>query len=116
MTWEDRDDEVTVPIRVPAHTKARDVAVVFDGRTALRVEVGTLAEGNRVVVDGELFQPISSKDDCGWSLEDLKDGGRNLVVEIEKAKTMRWLVLTRSDSQGPESQTIKGGPRTSPGR
>eukprot|EP01052_Picozoa_sp_SAG31_P034284 SAG31_NODE_3985_length_3685_cov_2.692694_4_plen_331_part_00 len=93
MSWVDGDGEVVVKVRVPKCTMARDVRADI-GKSRLKVQVATLpADTNKVVVDGELFQPVVV-DESSWSLESGKDF-RELVIELQKVRPMRWLVLTR---------------------
>lgn len=98
LSWADEGKEVSVRIRVPAGTKAKHVHCTFKEQW-LRVEVLTLAESERLVVDGKLFQEVEPGD-CTWCVEDggASDGGqRVLSLSLEKKTEMRWLMLTRTD-------------------
>ena len=87
--------EASVAGPVPAGTKAKHVRCTFRDEW-LKVEVNTLPEGSRTVIDGRLFQEIVPGD-CTWSLEDDKAGGRKLIIGLEKKVAMRWIMLCRPE-------------------
>ena len=94
----DDGGEVSVRIPVPAGKKAKNIVCTFRDQW-LRVEVLTRPEGERVVIDGKLFQEVNASD-CTWCVEDApvsEGGGRVLALSLEKKVTMRWLQLTRTD-------------------
>ncbi len=103
LTWVDGDkasgqeSTLTVSIRVPAGTKAKNLKVTIKEQW-LKVEVLTLSGAARVPIDGKLFQEVSAAD-CTWCVEDgpVAGGERILTISLEKATAMRWLLLTRSD-------------------
>lgn len=95
--WRQDDDEVTVEVDVPAGTRGKDVRCKI-GAQSLLLEVATLPEGERVLVDGTLFQRVVL-DESAWSVGDDK-GQRRLTVTLTKepavnGKAMRWLALLR---------------------
>lgn len=102
VEFADGSDEVTASVLVPAGTKAKHISFKLTDET-LRVEVHTLPEGKRVVIDGSLFQEVVAKD-SNWSLEDVAkapNGERKLQITLEKkavvggTRQARWLMLTR---------------------
>ena len=88
---------LTVNIRVPAGTKAKNLKVTIKEQS-LRVEVLTMQGPARVPIDGRLFQQVKAAE-CVWCVEDgpVAGGERVLTISLEKAQPMRWLLLTRTD-------------------
>jgi hypothetical protein len=103
LTWVDGDKAsgqqttLTVSIRVPAGTKAKNLKVTIKEQ-ALRVEVLTMQGPARVPIDGRLFQQVKAAE-CVWCVEDgpVAGGERVLIISLEKAQPMRWLLLLRND-------------------
>ena len=103
LTWVDGDKAsgqhttLTVSIRVPAGTKAKNLQVTIKEQS-LRVEVLTMQGPARVPIDGRLFQQVKAAE-CVWCVEDgpVAGGERVLTISLEKAQPMRWLLLTRTD-------------------
>ena len=103
LTWVDGDKAsgqqttLTVSIRVPAGTKAKNLKVTIKEQS-LRVEVLTMQGPARVPIDGRLFQQVKAAE-CVWCVEDgpVAGGERVLIISLEKAQPMRWLLLLRTD-------------------
>jgi len=95
VSWENGNAEVSVTITVPEQTKSKDVTVSIKDQW-LCVSVGTLAgeRATRPLIDGQLFQMVKPLD-SDWTFEDVKDGGRQLVITLEKETKMRWFELIR---------------------
>jgi len=93
MSWEDGQNEVTISIDLPAGTKSKHVRCVIKDES-ISVQVATLPPAIGTVVSGELFQTVKPEG-CCWDLQDGKKGLRTLTITLEKAKAMRWLMLTR---------------------
>jgi len=82
--WGQDDEEITLEILVPAGTTSKQIAVTFKP-TTVKVEVNTLEEGKRVVIDAELWGKAEGEE-SSWGLCDSK-GGRQLTVTIAKHYT-----------------------------
>ena len=95
VSWENGNAEVSVTITVPEQTKSKDVTVSIKDQW-LCVSVGALAgeRATRPLIDGQLFQMVKPLD-SDWTFEDVKDGGRQLVITLEKETKMRWFELIR---------------------
>lgn len=99
---EGEDVVVTVP-SVPAETTKNDVTCDFKIQN-MHLEIATLPEDKRVVVDGSLelcFEVVPGE--CSWSILKNKDGTKRVEVTLTKGKVMRWLCLTRMKS-APETK------------
>jgi hypothetical protein len=89
---------------VPAETAKGDVKCDVK-MLSMHLEVATMPEGQRVIVDGALplcFEVVP--DECSWSILKNKDGvTKRLEVTLTKAKESRWLSFTRTKS-APETK------------
>ena len=66
--WSQEGEDVVVTVQVPAETSKTDVRCDIK-RQSMHLEVATLPEGSRIVVDGALelcFEVIT--DECSWSI------------------------------------------------
>ena len=108
--WSQDDDEVTLKVRVPAHTAKTDVSCVFGpGSQKMSLQIKTLSEmeGKSMrVVDNEgdvdlLFQEIIP-DECSWSLV-TNSGERAFEASLAKRQQLRWLSFLRRG--GPPETT-----------
>ena len=80
------DEEVTVEVFVPAGTTSKQCKILFKSNH-IRVEVATLEESKRVVID----RPLGGKaepEECTWGITDAK-GGRQLTITVAKHYTMQ---------------------------
>ena len=101
--WSQEGEDVVVTVQVPAETSKADVRCDIK-RQSMHLEVATLPEGSRVVVDGALelcFEVIT--DECSWSILKNKDGTKRIEVTLTKGKEMRWPCFTRNKS-APETK------------
>ena len=108
--WSQDDDEVTLKVRVPAHTTKTDVSCVFGpGSQKMSLQIKTLSEmeGKSMrVVDNEgdvdlLFQEIIP-DESSWSLV-TNSGERAFEASLAKRHQLRWLSFLRRG--GPPETT-----------
>ena len=100
--WSQDEDEVTLKVRVPAHTSKSDVTCVFGpGSQKMIVKIKTLAEiegKSTCVIDNEgevdvLFQEIIP-DESSWSLV-THGGERAFEASLVKRLPLRWLSFLR---------------------
>ena len=101
--WSQEGEDVVVTVQVPAETSKADVRCDIK-RQSMNLEVATLPEGSRIVVDGALelcFEVIT--DECSWSILKNKDGTKRIEVTLTKGKEMRWPCFTRNKS-APETK------------
>lgn len=100
-TWEQNKEEVTVTVKCPLTTKAKDVKCKI-AKQKLLLDVATVdkPDGKKddPIIDAALFQECVV-DDSAWTLETESDH-KNVVVTLTKGvsiegKPMRWLMLTR---------------------
>ena len=102
-SWMQEGEDVVVTVPVPAETSKGDVKCVIK-KQSMHLEVATLPEERRVVVDGSLELCFEVKiDECSWSMLTNKDGTKRVEVTLTKGKEMRWLCLTRMKS-APETK------------
>jgi hypothetical protein len=101
--WSQEGEDVVVTAQVPAETSKADVRCDIK-RQSMHLEVATLPEGSRVVVDGalELCFEVTT-DECSWSILKNKDGTKRIEVTLTKGKEMRWPCFTRNKS-APETK------------
>ena len=110
--WSQDDEEVTLKVRVPAHTTKADVACVFGpGSQKMSLQIKTLSEieGKSMrVVDNEgdvdlLFQEIIP-DESSWSLV-TNHGERAFEASlVKRLESVRWLSFLRRG--GPPETTF----------
>jgi hypothetical protein len=110
--WSQDDEEVTLKVRVPAHTTTADVACVFGpGSQKMSLQIKTLSEieGKSMrVVDNEgdvdlLFQEIIP-DESSWSLV-TNHGERAFEASlVKRLESVRWLSFLRRG--GPPETTF----------
>jgi hypothetical protein len=89
-SWTQRSDEIELKLSVPAGTKSKDCKIIFK-RNQLSINI--LKETK---VEGGLFASIVP-DECTYTMEDAKDGTKDLCVTLTKAKEgSTWSFLTES--------------------
>jgi hypothetical protein len=102
-TWMQEGEDVVVTTQVPAETTKNDVK--YDVKMqSMHLEVATMPEGGRVIVDGALelcFEVVPGE--CSWSILKNKDGTKRVEVTLTKGKEMRWPCFTRTKS-APETK------------
>ncbi|KAL3934409.1 MAG: hypothetical protein SGBAC_009871 [Bacillariaceae sp.] len=89
-SWTQTGDEVEMKLVVPSGTRSKDCKITFK-RNQL-----SLAVHGETKVSGVLFASIVP-DDCTFTMEDAKDGTKDLCVTLTKAKDgSTWSFLTES--------------------
>ena len=85
--WSQTKEDLTLQVPFPPSTPASSiVCTVSQGRLVVGLR------GAAPIVDGELFDPLSSH---VWSLE----GGNRLTLELEKARPRYWPWVLRGDPE-----------------
>jgi len=101
--WTQEGEDVVVTANVPAETRKTDVKCVIK-KQSMHLEVTTLAESKRIVVDGALTLCHEvTMDECTWSILKNKDDTKRVEVTLTKGKDARWPCFTRTKS-APEAK------------
>ena len=92
-TFSQDDEEVVVELKVPAATKASDVACTVKPGS-VKLSVRTLGEGEQEVLDGELFGRVRA-DESSWNLCTV--GGERVVqLTLNKSAPGRWASVLKA--------------------
>lgn len=102
-SWMQEGEDVVVTVQVPAETSKGDVKCVIK-KQSMHLEVATLPEESRVVIDGSLELCFEvTVDECSWSILKNSDGTKRIEATLTKGKEMRWPCFTRMKS-APETK------------
>ena len=92
-TYSQDEDELVLELRVPAATRAADVACTVRP-ASLRLAVATLPEAEREVLSGQPFGRVRP-DESSWTLAGAGEE-RVLQLTLGKVDKTRWLGVLRS--------------------
>jgi len=87
--WSQGINEVTVQVKIPAGTRAKNLNVDM---TSTKLKVVLKGE-NRTIIEGDWYERIKV-DDSTWSVDD-----DSLVFNLEKASENIWKTVLKGDQE-----------------